>query len=384
MKRRLHIAGSASKQCDPALLRDTQEVVYNTALAWATAGGGLVSGLGPQPAHDNDESLPILFDWRIIEAARDAVRAGAQRVLSDGPLLAIRTSRGQREQVPPENEAMLDELTDAGALDVQLLQDTWRSGALMRRAQAELGTVLVTFSGGAGVEDLANLYVERRLPVIPVDVDLGASRDDGAQGGGVGLARRALADPGLFFELRDGAAAGGRLMQLSMGERRAGSAQQSERLVRLLDDLELQCAFCVRLMNRTYDDHRNVQWFFGEIVAPVLEELGYRVVDLSDERQEEAYMDAEIFTKLHYAAMVIADTTASRPNCFIELGYALGRAHRVIATARDGEPRAFDTDKLPRFEWSPTVTVAAARAEFREHIAQYGARPPLVSPSRVV
>ena len=63
-----------------------------------------------------------------------------------------------------------------------------------------------------------------------------------------------------------------------------------------------------------------------------MEEIGLSVVDLGHDRQERAWMNAEIFEQLHHAELAFVDLTGSRPNCYIELGYALGRGHRVIIT----------------------------------------------------
>ena len=81
-----------------------------------------------------------------------------------------------------------------------------------------------------------------------------------------------------------------------------------------------------------------MQDFFDTVVEPVMVgELGYRLTVI-DGRQayDRARIDDEIFAKLHRASIVVADITGSRPNCFLELGYALGRALPTIVTARAG------------------------------------------------
>ena len=49
--------------------------------------------------------------------------------------------------------------------------------------------------------------------------------------------------------------------------------------------------------------------------------------------------------------MVVADITGERPNNFIELGYALGRGHRVMVLAEEGTRNPFDIEPVPTHFW---------------------------------
>lgn len=384
MIRRLHIAGSARPDVDGALLQDVHAIVAEVVDGWVERDGTLVSGLGGEPVRASAPELPIIFDWTVAVAALKALEAGkGAPKAEDGQLLAVRTSQRARAQIPANRRAIYDRLLELDALDLAFLPDTWRSGALMRRAQANLGGVLVIFGGGAGIEDLANLYREAGRPVVPIDVALGSSNDD-AVVGGQGLARRAMSDAGDFFRLADGSSASARLTTLSMEGARPSAPELAQRLLALLDDLEAPRAFCVRLINPDHAGYPEVERFFRDVAQPVVEEIGLRVVDLGHDRQERAWMNAEIFEQLHHAELAFVDLTGSRPNCYIELGYALGRGHRVVITARREEPPPFDADKLPWHFWDPSAAPADAQAALREHLRKFGALPPLVQPSRFV
>jgi ATP nucleosidase Cap17-like protein len=383
--RRLHIAGSANRNADAKLLRDAHTVASEIAYGWVSKGGTLVGGLGGEPMSDDQAELSIIFDWTIAEAVYAALAAGvAQARTKAGQLLAVRTSRRALEQVPDRRRGLLDALLDRRAIDIKLLPDGWRSGALMRRAQAEIGGVLVTLSGGAGVEDLVNLYVDHDRPIVPVDIDLGSANSDAAQGGGTGLARKALADPRPFLRLADGGPPGARLLEVSMGAGRLSAAQVAARLLSLLADLDPPRAFCVRLLAPNHEDFDDVEWFFGEAVKPVLAESGFRAVDLGTDPQERAWMNDEIFAALHHAELVVADLTAARPNCLLELGYSLGRGHRTLVTAREGESMPFDADKLPWLFWKRDDTPEVARDALRDYLRRFSMRAPLVETTRLV
>lgn len=384
MIRRLHIAGSAKPDVEPDLLRDVHAIVTAVVTGWVARAGGLVGGLGGEPRTASDPVAPMIFDWTVAEAALNALEAGrGSAKTEDGQLLAVRTSQRARAEIPSDRRGIYDRLLELDALDLAFLPDTWRSGALMRRAQAELGGVLVILGGGAGVEDLANLYRAAGRPVIPIDVPLGSASDD-ATIGGQGLARRALTDGRDFFRLADGSSASARLAALNMDSNRPSATELAERLLALLNDLEPPRAFCVRLLNPDHHTYPEVERFFRDVAQPVLEEIGLRVVDLGHDRQERAWMNAEIFEELHNAEVALVDLTGSRPNCFIELGYALGRGHRTVITARKAEAPPFDADKLPWHFWDPHAPPADAQAALREHLRKFGALPPLVQPVRLV
>lgn len=384
MSRRLQIAGSASATTDPELLADVHEVIARVVAAWIADGNTMLGGIGADPRSHRDPNQSIIFDWTVAEAASLAVRSVAAASTNGGEATLIaRTSQRARTQIPDSRRPDLDALLSAGAIDLRFLPDTWRSGALIRRAQAAVGDILVIFGGGAGVEDLAELYRAAGRPVIPIDVALGSSVDDAILGG-QGLARKAMANGSDFFLLADKSSAEGRLVQLSMNDPRPSPDELARRLLRLLADLEPPHAFCVRLLNPRHPDYDAVESYFRDVVDPVMEEHGCRTIDLGHEPQELAWMNAEIFERLHYAQMAFVDVTAERPNCLIELGYALGRANRTIITAKEGTPSPFDVDKLPWHLWDPAVARAVARQELREHIAKYGKLPALVEPTRLV
>jgi nucleoside 2-deoxyribosyltransferase len=157
-------------------------------------------------------------------------------------------------------------------------------------------------------------------------------------------------------------------------------------LVDLLENLERPRAFAVRLLASDHQESAAVQSFFDTVVQPVIEdELGYRLTVI-DGRQayEHARIDDEIFNKLHRASVVVADITGSRPNCFLELGYALGRSIPTIVTARYGSDTPFDIKTLAGLHWKIDGTAEDRRKAFREHWGAVRNRPPLVTVEELV
>ena len=63
------------------------------------------------------------------------------------------------------------------------------------------------------------------------------------------------------------------------------------------------------------------------------------------------FMNVEIFEAIHRAGLVVVDLSDVRPNCMMELGYALARRRSVIISALRGTRLPFDQDKLPTYFW---------------------------------
>lgn len=126
-------------------------------------------------------------------------------------------------------------------------------------------------------------------------------------------------------------------------------------------------AFAVRLLNPKVEAYKEVDDYFEAVVQPVVEELGYELVTMNGEHAEFPFINQEIFEHLHRSTAVVVDVTGERPNCFIELGYALGRGSRVMVTAKEGTALPFDTEAVPTRMWDNEKSVAQKKAEFRAY-----------------
>jgi hypothetical protein len=161
---------------------------------------------------------------------------------------------------------------------------------------------------------------------------------------------------------------------------RTSVADRVEAIQRLLEALEPPKAFVVRLLNPDLPDFDNVETFFATVVQPIVEgELGYKM-QVVDGRQayEHARIDQEIFARLHRSSVVFADMTGMRPNCFIELGYALGRGLPTMLMVQKGANAPFDIHTFAALHWSTEGSIDDRRRAFREHWAAIRSRPSLV------
>ncbi len=259
----------------------------------------------------------------------------------------------------------------------------WASGAVRRQRQARLGDVLIAISGGEGVEHLAELYVQAGKPIIPLDLNLGCSVDDGV-GGGAMLYRRALAAPREFMRLVDPPRA-----PLLLSETRTDAGQRPTTdlipaILGLIEVLAPPTVFCVRLLNPKIDGYGVVERYFRQVVEPVVHDLGYDTFEPGRGQSEYAWMNEEVFDRLHYSSAVVVDVTGLRNNCFMELGYALGHSLPVIVTALDGTQVPFDSQMLPHHFWSDTADDLNRQQGFREFWLTHINRPSIVRSRSVV
>lgn len=382
--RRVQIAGSANKATNAEVIRYGHRLVAQVVRGVLVEGGGLVLAVGREPrADDGDESLPsLVFDWTALEAAASVLRDGAARWprAAGLPVVVVASEKAEAE-IPEGRRALWSELLASGFVQLECIMPGSRAAALIRQRQAAFGEVLLTLGGGTGVEHLADLYLHERRTVIPLDLPLGPSRGDGT-GGSERLAQKSRAEPGRFVRMQRGFGdrANAELAGLATRQGAEPDADVARRIVGLLGMLAPPTAFYVRLLNKKHETFPRVEKFFREVVDPVVVGAGLQRIEMGTDETEHGFINVGIFDSLHFARVAIVDLTGSRLNCFIELGYAFGRATRVIVTAEDGTQLPFDTDAIPCHFWKPALRAEARQEELKTFWKNNVDRPPLVRP----
>ena len=378
--RRLHIAGSASKQSAAERVRYAHELVRGLTRAHVRAGGSVLVQASDEPTAEGS-GLAVTWDWAVVDEVDALLESGAIEPRgSTGAVLAVAASQRGLDKIPEARHAQWQRLLAAGAVELDVLPPDWRSGALIRERQVRLGDLLVTVSGGMGVEHLADLYAARAKPIVPLDLALGSSYADSKRGG-EWLAREALAQPETFFLLgrqQDRAAA--LLMAASTRDGSAPVEQVVANAVALIDALRPPQVMYVRLLNETAPQYRDVERYFRDCVDQLVDDLGYVRHEVGTDAAAAAFMNQEIFEQLDRSAVVFVDLTAMRPNCIGEMCFALGRDLRTIVSVRADEVSElpFDFKAIPCFTWAPEMPPAETTAELHDFWVRNVDRPPLV------
>ena len=267
-------------------------------------------------------------------------------------MYAICTDSG-RLAVSAENEQTLTELRGLGLSQCRAAAGLLAfSGFESGTTQAARGDVLLTIGGGVGVEHLAELYAEKRDPVIPLDIDIGSFHN--------ALPEEVLGWQRKHDRIRVASStwracsmtAAAHLDGLRTHTYRPTLDAIASRLTALLGSSTTHAGILHSVAGSRLPAVCGRRVVLLIVVDPVVEERGFQRLEVGTDPQRHGFINTEIFRELHFAPITIADMTGQRPNCAIELGYALGRGHMIILTARHSEKLPFDVDKLPFLFWS--------------------------------
>jgi len=362
--RRIHIAGSIDKTAAIASLEEVNNARnFVTILVKELMRKG-ATFVVPVDAENlrAEDGAPLCFDWLIWQAIMDNILfrpAGAPL-----PVAVAVQHHKTEEQIPTQFHELWDNFKSSDFARIENAAH-WNMGSKRMEAQARWGDILITIGGSEGVLSLANLYHETGRPVVPLNIPVCAS----------GTGSRRLFEMGQtsaytqrLFKTIPPMDAHGWINRINF----AGRMPISERvpiLLDLLENLQRPKAFAVRLLNPDHADFIDVDNFFENVVKPVVEdELGFELVTIDGERAfESASVVQDIFTNLHKSSIVIADITGLRPNCFIELGYGLGRSIPTMLTAKSGVSHPFDVAVFSGHHWETAVKADERKENFRKH-----------------
>jgi len=261
--------------------------------------------------------------------------------------------------------------------DLEATPAGWRMAGVIRERQILRGDVLLVLGGGAGAEHLAELYLDAGKPVLPIHAEIGSSKKDG-KGGSRYLHERAQSSVDTFFKLRSSSgSAAGHLSGLRLTLESDIEALAKD-VADLIGNFRPPNAFYVRLLATDQPEFSEVEHFFRNVVDIVVGEQGFTRYEMGLDRPEAAFMNVEIFRTLHRAGVVVVDLTGVRPNCMMELGYALARRRRVIISANKSTRLPFDGDKLPTHMWDNVGPLDERLKAYRDWFGRYIDLPPIV------
>ena len=378
---RVHIAGSVDKDCSrisTARVRYARQVIRNLVERLVEKGANFVIPVDVERWRDDAE--PVCFDWLVLRTIYENLHK--RDLAAPGPVVVAVKHHKTDDQVPNELPAEYRRIWERMKphIEYDASAGLWNMGSKRLEVQSRSGDVLIAVGGRDGVYHLANLYYDAGKPIIPLNIKVTADTT-GAQKlyEQYGISRGRAARLFRTTEFRRP------YEWMSRIHFDGKDAHRSpEDAVCLMEHLEPPTAFVVRLLNDMCESYKDVEWFFERVVEPVVEDEFKHMLVVVDGSQPADYprMDVEIFEKLHRSSVVLADITGQRPNCMVELGYALGRGLPTVITARVGEKLPFDIQTMRVGFWkveSSANSIREQKRSFREHWTMNIRRPPLVT-----
>lgn len=378
--RRIHITGSISSEINIATAEEViraHNLIKAIVIDLIKAGACFVVPIDAEKMRS--DNLPLCFDWLIWNTIQDNLHLRPVNAIS--PLIIAIKHHKNEDQIPVQYADIWDKIRSSELVQIESAAH-WNMNSKRMEMQAQHGDILIAIGGSEGVLFLANLYHDAGKPVIPINLKLCAHNTGAIRIFDFGLTGN---NAQRLFRTENGATPHGWLNRIEMTARKSIENQKQD-LLNLLEALVPPMAFVVRLLNPAHPDYNDVQNFFDNVVQPVIEtDLGFKltVVD-GNQPFEFAHIDQEIFTKLHRSSMVLADITGLRPNCLLELGYALGRGLPTIVLAKEGISLPFDITTFSGHHWKTNGSTTDRRNAFMTHYNAVINRPSLVPPEPLI
>lgn len=181
------LAGSISNTTENDLIDRAHEFVNTFVEKVIDAGGGFVIYVAAEPV--NGDNKPLLFDWTIAKAVDRLIPGDSQKIR----LRIVASWDRLQAKANPEQRKLLLGMVARGVAELVPLEEDVVTGGNIGDEQVEYATAMVALGGGKGVLDRARKMVKKLLPVLPLDLQLGANSEDGA--GALGVLKNFLANP---------------------------------------------------------------------------------------------------------------------------------------------------------------------------------------------
>ena len=371
---RVQIAGSAASGTEPSTLTNSHAFIGELVQHLIHCGAGLVLSCGAEPICDG--GLPGVFDWTALSILSEVPDPGPKWPSANRKRFIVSTSQNSLTKIPSTRIVTWDKCSARSDFELETIEPGWRFGGALRSQQEALGDVLVILGGGTGVEHLAELYRSEGKPVIPIGGNIRGNTDVG-HGGSSYIYRQALFRAKEFFSLIGSAGGAAARLQTLRIDGSTDCRKLASNVIALICGLLPPVAFYVRLIDADSCRFDAVERFFQEIIEPIVIEKGFTPHQVGRDRPVAAFLNVEIFEVLHRCGLVVADLTDVRPNCMMELGYALGRRRRVVVSAMYGTELPFDQDKISTYFWRDNQPIADCRVAYSNHLDLALDTPPL-------
>ena len=382
-ERAIQISGSCSSQTDRKIIDFSHKVIKDVTKGLLKNGASVVVCVGKNPKVDesNENSPSKIYDWDVLDEIYEYAKKSSfsSKTKNVGKVIATQKSLNQ---IPKDKQKTWDKLVSTGTISIFQIPFGWNSGAVRRQKMESISDALLVIGGGEGVEHIAELFSLNGKPILPLDIPVGSSCEDG-KGGAIYLSKEFISKPKKFIpkinqeQLTKAA-------MLSYQKFNDTPKEYAKRIIDFLTNVVIPQVFFVRLQNHKMKEYSSVDTFFKKIVIPLVKDLNLSFKDMEISEIKEAFLNVEIFKEINNSSFVIVDLTALRLNCFTELGFAFGLKKKVILTAMEGTNVPFDTKSIPCFFWNNKNKQKIIKRELTQFWIKNINRGPLVSSTEII
>lgn len=181
------LAGSISKSTENELIDRAHAFVEIFVEEVLSAGGGFVIYVSEEPV--NSDQKPLIFDWTV---ARTVDKLTAQKT-APVRLKIVASNERFMTKLDSEQRRLINGMIARGVAELAPLEEETLTGGNVGDEQIEHADAMVALGGGKGVLDRARKMSKKSLPVLPLDLQLGANSEDGT--GALGIYKSFQSSP---------------------------------------------------------------------------------------------------------------------------------------------------------------------------------------------
>ena len=189
------ISGSASHACPADKLDAAVRFVTQFTAEVLKQGGGIVVLAGEEESATNHDGTPLIFDWVVLRAvAQFAERTTAQ---PRAYARVVMSDQAPESKIGDANLQLLKNLEQRDVVERFHIRHEIFTGGEYRSEMTGRADAMLAVGGGKGTYSAGTLMTQLGKPVLPLDLQLGSTAQDGE--GALDLYREMLSDASRFF-----------------------------------------------------------------------------------------------------------------------------------------------------------------------------------------
>ncbi|MBS7827422.1 phosphorylase [Wohlfahrtiimonas chitiniclastica] len=223
------LAGSISNATTDDKIDKAHAFVEILVTEVINSGGSFVGYFSAEPINANQK--PLLFDWTIARKINQLIPNDSEKVY----LKIVASNDRLQNKTNPEQRQLLNSMIARGIAEHICIDDEILTGSNVGEVQIEHATAMIALGGGKGVLDRAYKMAKKSLPVLPLDLQLGANKEDGM--GALGILRK-FRDTPLTYLQNTGLSVVKTISALTLEEPVLDFSQISKRIITIFHEEE--------------------------------------------------------------------------------------------------------------------------------------------------